>query len=128
MIGYVTIGSNNVDAAKPFYAALSAELGGKMLFADEKYTFYGTGWDAPMIALCTPYDDNPHSVGNGAMVALQAPDRATVVTVHTKALELGGTCEGPPGLRGPEAMGFYGAYFRDLDGNKLCVFRMGPET
>jgi catechol 2,3-dioxygenase-like lactoylglutathione lyase family enzyme len=128
MIGYVTIGSNNIDAAKPFYTALLSELGGSLMFADEKYTFFGTGWDAPMIALCTPFDDNPATVGNGAMVALSAADRATVGKVHAKALELGATCEGPPGLRGPEAMGFYGAYFRDLDGNKLCAFRMGPEA
>ena len=128
MIGYVTIGSNNIDAAKPFYAALLAELGGKMLFADEKYTFFGTGWDAPTIALCTPFDGNPHMTGNGAMVALNAANRATVDTVHAQALELGGTCEGPPGPRGPVERGFYGAYFRDLDGNKLCVFCMGAQA
>ncbi len=127
MIGYVTIGSNTLDAAKSFYADLLAELDGKMLFADEHYTFYGTGWDAPMIALCAPFDGNPATVSNGIMVALQSPDRATVDRVHAKALELGGACEGQPGLRGPEAMGFYGAYFRDLDGHKLCAFRMGPE-
>ncbi len=127
MIGYVTVGSNNVDAAKVFYAALLAEFGGGLLFADEKYTFYGTGWDAPMIGLCTPFDGNPHTIGNGAMTAFKAADRATVDKTHAKALELGGTCEGPPGLRPPEAMQFYGAYFRDLDGNKLCVFRAGPE-
>ena len=97
------------------------------MFADDKYTFYGTGWDAPMVALCAPYDGNPALVGNGAMVALQAPDRATVDRVHGKALELGAADEGAPGLREPPEMHFYGAYFRDLDGNKFCTFKMGAE-
>ena len=127
MIGYVTIGTNHVAKAKTFYDALVAELGASVMFADEKYTFYGTGWDAPMIALCAPYDGNPATVGNGAMVALQAPDRATVERVHAKALELGAADEGAPGLREPPEMHFYGAYFRDLDGNKLCAFKMGAE-
>lgn len=127
MIGYVTLGTNDIAKAKAFYDALFAEIGGSVLFADEKYTFYGTGWDAPMVAICAPYDGQPAAVGNGAMVALQMPDRSTVDRVHAKALELGASNEGAPGMREPPEMNFYGAYFRDLDGNKLCAFKMGAE-
>lgn len=128
MIGYVTIGTNDCVIANAFYAALFAEIGGSVMFADEKYTFYGTGWDAPMIAVCAPFDGAPATVGNGAMVALQMPDRATVDRVHAKALGLGASDEGAPGLREPLEMQFYGAYFRDPEGNKFCAFRMGPES
>ena len=98
------------------------------MFADEKYTFYGTGWDAPMVAVCAPFDGAPATVGNGAMVALQMPDRATVERVYAKALALGASDEGAPGLREPVEMHFYGAYFRDHDGNKFCAFKMGAEA
>lgn len=128
MIGYVTLGANDRVAANAFYATLFAEIGGSVMFADDKYTFYGTGWEAPMVAICAPYDGAPASVGNGAMVALQMPDRATVDRVHAKALALGATDEGAPGLREPPEMHFYGAYFRDPEGNKLCAFRMGPDA
>jgi predicted lactoylglutathione lyase len=74
-----------------------------------------------------PYDGQPATVGNGNMAALAMPSREMVDRLHSRALELGGSDEGAPGLRTPEGPGaFYGAYFRDLDGNKLCVFRMGP--
>jgi len=128
MIGYVTVGTNDPARANAFYAALFAEIGGKVMFADEKYTFYGTGWEAPMVAICAPFDGAPATVGNGAMVALQMPDRGTVDRVYAKAIELGASDEGAPGLREPLEMHFYGAYFRDPEGNKFCTFRMGAEA
>lgn len=127
MIGYVTVGVSDMERAKVFYDALVPVFGGAQLMGDEQYVFYGTGMDAPMLTLAKPFDGNPPSVGNGMMVALFAKSRTQVDAAHAKALELGGADEGPPGLRGPEAMGFYGAYFRDLDGNKLCAFKMGAE-
>mgnify|MGYP003577538437 CR=1 FL=1 len=67
------------------------------------------------------------TLGSDNMTAIAADSRAKVDAIHAKALELGGTCEGPPGVRGEEGpQAFYGAYFRDLDGNKLCAFRIGP--
>ena len=128
MIGYVTIGTNDPETANAFYTPLLAEVGASVMFGDGHYTFYGTGWDAPMVAVCKPYDGNAASVGNGTMVALQMPDRATVDRVHAKAIELGAADEGAPGMREPPEMHFYGAYFRDPDGNKLCAFKMGPEA
>lgn len=125
MIGYVTVSVSDMTRAQGFYDALTPELGAKRLMGDEKYTFYGTGMTAPMLTLATPYDGKAQSVGNGTMVALAAGSRAQVDRVYAKARELGAADEGAPGPRGPEAMGFYGAYFRDPDGNKLAVFSMG---
>ncbi len=129
MIGYVTLGTNDLERARSFYDALLGEIGAsrKMEFPETGFTLYGTGERRPGLAVTRPYDGREATVGNGSMTAIAADSRATVDRLHAKALELGGTDEGPPGLRTPDGPGaFYGAYFRDLDGNKLCVFRMGP--
>jgi catechol 2,3-dioxygenase-like lactoylglutathione lyase family enzyme len=128
MIGYVTVGSNDLDKARGFYDALTPVIGAKriMEFGDN-FTMYGTGMDRPGLAVCKPYDGNPATVGNGVMASIAVDRRDKVDAFHAKALELGGTCEGPPGLRGEEGpQAFYGAYFRDLDGNKLAAFCIGP--
>lgn len=128
MIGYVTLGTDDLDRSRAFYDALFAELGASRLMELERgFTLYGTGWGKPGVAITPPYDGGPASPGNGAMVSLVVDSRDRVDRVHAKALELGGSDEGAPGLRGPEGdRAFYGAYFRDPDGNKFCVFRMGP--
>ncbi len=131
MIGYATLGTNNINAARGFYDGLLGSIGaGRIMeFGDELggFTMWGTSWDKPGVAVTLPYDKNAATVGNGNMIVLTVDTRAKVDALHAKALELGGTCEGPPGLRGDEGpQAFYGAYFRDLDGNKLCAFRMGP--
>lgn len=133
MIGYVTLGTADVVRARDFYDALLGELGAKriMEFGDDLggFTMWGTSWDKPGIAVTLPYDKQPAHRGNGHMTALVVDTRAKVDALHAKALALGGTCEGPPGLRGDEGpQAFYGAYFRDLDGNKLCAFRVGPAS
>ena len=94
---------------------------------DSGFTMYGTDLGKPALAVTPPHDGKAATVGNGVMPALVVDSRDKVDALHAKALELGGSCEGAPGLRseeGPQA--FYGAYFRDLDGNKLCAFRTGP--
>ncbi len=131
MIGYATLGTNNIAAARTYYDALLGSIGaGRIMeFGDELggFTMWGTSWEKPGLALTTPYDKNRATVGNGSMIALTVDTRDKVDMLYAKAIELGGTCEGPPGLRGDEGpQAFYGAYFRDLDGNKLCVFRTGP--
>ena len=129
MIGYVTLGTNDLERARSFYDALLGEIGAtrKMEFPETGFTLYGTGDRRPGIAVTRPYDGAEATVGNGCMTAIAADSRASVDRLHARALELGGADEGAPGLRTPEGPGaFYGAYFRDLDGNKLCVFRMGP--
>jgi predicted lactoylglutathione lyase len=91
------------------------------------FTLYGTAWGRPGIAITPPYDGNSAVPGNGNMVAIVMESRHKVDTFHAKALELGGSDEGAPGLRGPEGpRAFYGAYFRDPEGHKICAFRMGP--
>ncbi len=131
MIGYATLGTNNITAARSFYDALLGTIGaGRIMeFGDDLggFTMWATSWDQPGITVTRPYDGNSATPGNGNMIALVFDERAKVDAFHAKALELGGTCEGPPGVRGDDGpQAFYGAYFRDLDGNKLCAFRVGP--
>jgi catechol 2,3-dioxygenase-like lactoylglutathione lyase family enzyme len=122
MIGYATIGTNNLEKARGFYDAVTGALGGKrtMDFGDRMQFYGGTG--PSMLAICGPYDGAPATAGNGSMFGLPAASREAVDAAHAAALAAGGSCEGPPGQR---MDGFYGAYFRDLDGNKLCAFYTG---
>jgi catechol 2,3-dioxygenase-like lactoylglutathione lyase family enzyme len=121
MIGYVTIGTNDLDKATAFYDALLGEVGAKQVFGMDRIKFYGTGPGAPMLAVCIPYNQEAQHCGNGNMVAIPGGSREGVDKLYAKAMELGATDEGPPGERMPV---FYGAYVRDLDGNKLCFFEM----
>lgn len=125
MLGYVTVGTNNLARATAFYDEIVALLGAKRIFDFERGVYYGKG--TMELGVLIPFDKDRASVGNGAMVSLRADSRAKVDELHAAALRLGGANEGDPGLRGDASMGFYGAYFRDLDGNKLCVFRIGAE-
>jgi catechol 2,3-dioxygenase-like lactoylglutathione lyase family enzyme len=129
MIGYVTIGTNDIQKARAFYDALMPELGAKRLMQMDDYndlTMYGTSMTDPQVSITRPYNGEPAHAGNGNMVALFVNSRAKVDVVHAKAISLGATDEGAPGLRGDPNMNFYGAYFRDPDSNKLAVFSMGP--
>ncbi len=123
MIGYVTLGSNDLDKAKTFYDGVLAALGAQRGYTGERMQFWVTEAGAPMLSVCRPYDGEPASVGNGVMVALPAKSLEMVDAVHAKAIALGAADEGAPGQR---LDWFYGGYFRDLDGNKICVFKMTP--
>lgn len=128
MIGYTTVGTNNFVEAATFYDKLLAMLGAKRVMDfGSAFVLWGRDLKSASFALVTPYDGGTATVGNGTMIALGAPDRETVDKVHAAAIKLGGSCEGQPGLRGDEKMGFYAGYFRDLDGNKLNVFNMKPQ-
>ena len=122
MIGYVTLGTNDMNRACDFYDALFAELGAKRTMQGPRFVAWSTSEQAPAISVILPYDGNAATVGNGVMVAIAADSRAKVDALHAKALALGGQNEGDVGERFP---GFYAGYFRDLDGNKLNVFCMG---
>jgi predicted lactoylglutathione lyase len=122
MIGYVTLGSNDLKRAAVFYDALLSELGAKRFMETESFIAWAVRPDLPGLSVTKPFDGKPASVGNGAMVALAANSKEKVDALHRKALQLGGTDEGAPGPRGE---GFYAGYFRDLDGNKLNCFFAG---
>ena len=126
MIGYTTVGTNDFPKACAFYDTVLAELGGKRTMDFGEFVVWGTAPGAPGFSITKPFDGNAATFGNGTMIALAAPDRAAVDKVYKTAIAAGGTCEGEPGIRGDESMGFYAAYFRDLDGNKLNAFYMGP--
>ncbi len=122
MIGYVTLGTNDKDKAAAFYDELLAGMGAKRLMEDTDFIAWGADPEQPMLGIFIPFDKQPATVGNGVMVAFQAESHEQVQSLHAKALALGGTSEGEPGDRG---QGFYAAYCRDLDGNKLAFFKMG---
>jgi len=121
MIGYVTLGTNNFKRAAEFYDKLLGDMGAKRTMDFGTFVVWGTG-KGTSLAITLPYDKKTATVGNGVMVALAAGSKENVDKLYKKALSLGGTDEGKPGSRGE---GFYAAYFRDLDGNKLNVFHMG---
>lgn len=122
MLGYCTIGVNDMDRAVKFYDALLGEIGAKQLFGQDRIKFYGTG-EGAMLAICIPYDEKAQNPGNGNMVAIPGGGQDGVKKLYAKALELGATDEGEPGERIPGM--FYGAYVRDFDNNKICFFHMG---
>lgn len=119
MIGYVTLGTNNMQRAAGFYDELLAELGAKRFMEQETFIAWATSPESPALSVIKPADGNAATVGNGVMVALAVDSPEKVDAVHRKAMALGGKDEGAPGPRG---QGFYAGYFRDLDGNKLNAF------
>ncbi len=121
MLGYVTLGTNNLNKSAEFYDALAKEMGASRTMETEKFIAWGAP-NAAMVFLIKPADGNAATVGNGVMAALAAKEKAQVDRVYKLAMSLGGTDEGAPGDRGG---GFYAAYFRDLDGNKLNIFHHG---
>ncbi len=122
MIGYVTLGTNDLPRAAAFYDALLAEIGAKRIMDLGRGIVWGVSMDKPGLSLIKPYDGQPATVGNGVMVAIAVNSKDKVDRVYSKAIALGAKDEGPAGPRGE---GFYAGYFRDPDGNKLNVFCMG---
>jgi predicted lactoylglutathione lyase len=123
MIGYVTLGTNDLESAVKFYDALFAEIGAKRFMEEEQFIAWSVSPELPSLAVTKPFDGNKATVGNGVMVALQVDSPEKVDLVYNKAIELGAKDEGPAGPR-DYLPGFYAGYFRDLDGNKLNVFCM----
>ena len=119
MIGYVTLGTNDMARAAAFYDALLAEVGAKRFMEADTFIAWGVSPTQPSLGVIKPYDGNAASVGNGTMVALVVDSKEKVDRIYKKAMELGAKDEGPAGPRGDT---FYAGYFRDLDGNKLNVF------
>lgn len=124
MLSHVHLGTNDLARAEGFYAPILALLGWRSRFSDPT-----AGWAAwqpaeaarPLLIIGRPYDGRPALPANGGMIALLSPDRPTVDAAFALALAAGGTSEGAPGLRPQYHRDYYGAYFRDPDGNKLCI-------
>ncbi|WBQ14310.1 VOC family protein [Hyphomonadaceae bacterium BL14] len=121
MIGYVTLGSRDIQKAAPFYDALAKELDTPRMMESDSFIAWGKPDGSAGIGLTLPFNGEPATVGNGVMVALAARDHDQVRRLYEIAIAMGGKCEGPPGPRGET---FYAAYFRDPDGNKLNAFVM----
>lgn len=121
---HVVLGTSGLPQAENFYGPLLTMLGWRRRPSDstpDKLVWQPATAARPLFVVMPPFDGAPHRISNGTMVALNAPDRATVDAVHALALELDGTCEGSPSLRPHYHPHYYDAYFRDRDGNKLCV-------
>ncbi|WP_215407978.1 VOC family protein [Janthinobacterium sp. JC611] len=124
MLSHICLGTNDFPRAYAFYTALTRELDLIEKFHDPAKPW--AGWMAqdaprPLFVLTAPHDGLPATAGNGQMTAWLASSRAQVDRSYQAVLALGAVCEGPPGLRPHYHAHYYGAYFRDLDGNKLCV-------
>lgn len=128
MIGYATLGTNDPEKATAFYDAVFGAVGvGRLMTFPTGAIAWGISWGVPMLAVGKPYDGGTATAGNGTMMALVMDSRDKVDAIHAAAMAAGAIDEGAPGVRGEEGpQAFYGAYFRDLDGNKLCAFRVGP--
>lgn len=122
MIGYVTLGTNDLAKAAKFYDPLLASIGAGRFMESDSFIAWGVSPTTPGLGLIKPHNGLPATVGNGVMVALVVDSREKVDALYHKAIELGGTDEGAPGPRGE---GFYAGYFRDPEGNKLNAFFMG---
>lgn len=123
MIGYVTIGVSDMEKAKAFYLELLSDMGAKIKMDMGRIAFIGTKESPVMLSICVPFDESAPQPGNGNMVALMPGSKEAVDSLYKKAIALGASCEGEPGQRIPDV--FYGAYFRDPDGNKISFAHFG---
>ena len=122
MIGYTTLGTNDLERACKFYDELFASAGKQRIMEIENFIVWGSSMEEPGFSITLPFDGNPATVGNGVMIAIKMDSKEQVDAFYAKAIELGAADEGEPGPRGE---GFYAGYFRDPDGNKLNAFVMG---
>jgi catechol 2,3-dioxygenase-like lactoylglutathione lyase family enzyme len=121
MIGYVTVGTNDLPRAITFYEKLLKPLNASRTWETDRGVGFSASPTGSGIGVCKPFNGEPATAGNGTMVALGAASEAQVQELYRLAIELGGKDEGAPGLRHEK---FYAAYCRDLDGNKLSFFYM----
>ena len=131
MFSHIFVSVTDFDRALRFYKPLMAALDVELRWSDKRTPW--TGWHCdgktrPYFVICKPYNGLPHVPGNGQMIAFSAKTRDAVCHAYTVALSNGGACEGQPGPRPQYHANYYGAYFRDPDGNKFCVACHEPEV
>ena len=129
MLSHITLGTNDFDWALNFYDKVLAPLGIKRTETSGEHGFamYQSGGDPFSLFICKPLDRQPATHGNGTHVAFLAPNHAAVDAFHAAALAEGGQDEGAPGPRPHYHKDYYGAYVRDLDGNKLQACCQKPD-
>ncbi len=122
MIGYTMVGTTDLERALRFYDPLFEEMGLEQCWRDAQSVSWGDASNAhaPRFFAGYPFDGLTPSAGNGTMTALRVKDVATINRLHSIALRNGGQDEGEPGYRPHYGEGFYGAYVRDPDGNKIA--------
>ncbi len=123
MLGYCTLGTNDLEASAAFYEPIAQILGHGRVMETDRVVMWGTGGQGAMFCVIKPADDKPATVGNGTMFGFAASSEEQVRQIYDHALANGGSDEGPPGARSEQ---FYGAYFRDPAGNKLLAFHFKP--
>lgn len=124
-VGYVTLGTNDLERACAFYDALMGSISFTRIWDDGKLIIWGKSMEEAAVGVTTPFDDASATVGNGVMVAMQMDNEDQVKAFYDKAMELGASDEGAPGQR---ISNFYAGYFRDLDGNKMNAFCFNDVT
>lgn len=132
MIAYVTVGADDIKAAKQFYDALLPALGYGLTTGPQGLSYAlavpeGEKPTLPDFYVKPTFDGQPASVGNGVMVAFEAGSQAQVRRLHAAAIAAGGTDEGQPGFRPNYGADFYVSYLRDPQGNKLALFSSNPD-
>jgi catechol 2,3-dioxygenase-like lactoylglutathione lyase family enzyme len=127
MYSHTTIRANDLARTRGFYEAVFATLGLEVVCSDDTRLAWAAAGKSPQFFVGKPFNGHAPSPGNGPMIALLARKRSAVDACHAAAMEQGRTDEGPPGLRPHYHKGYYGAYFRDLDGNKICIVCHQPE-
>ncbi|WP_223669874.1 VOC family protein [Kangiella shandongensis] len=125
MISHTMIGTNDIEKADRFYQKILPPMGGRQIYKSEQVMFWEFEQGGAKFAVSKPFDSKPATYGNGTMVAFQLQSKAQVRQLYAAAIDHGGGCEGEPGERNSGA--FYGAYFRDLDGNKVALFYRPPQ-
>lgn len=130
MLSHIHIGTADLDQAVMFYSDVLGILGPRLKFKDTDRGW--AGWigdaDRPLFLVGRPENAKCHHSGNGQMIAFLAKSRSEVDLSYETALRSGAADEGRPGLRPEYHAHYYGAYFRNLDGNKICVCCHEPET
>jgi predicted lactoylglutathione lyase len=124
-VGYVTLGTNNLEKACVFYDALMGSINFSRIWDDGKLIIWGKSMEEAAVGVTPPFDEGTASVGNGVMVAMQMDNEEQVQAFYDKAMALGASDEGAPGQR---ISNFYAGYFRDLDGNKFNAFCFNDVT
>ncbi|OSQ29045.1 glyoxalase [Thalassospira sp. MCCC 1A03138] len=124
MIGYTSIGTNNLATSGAFYDVILGMMGAKRVMEMEDFIVWSRAEGEANFSIHLPFDGRRATVGNGVMIALQGKSKDEVDAVYSKAISVGAESEGEPGARGGDDSGFYAAYFRDPDGNKINIHYM----